>query len=113
VTKLTLETKHGTVSISLPTDEMNIDDLADGLFKPLALSIGYHPDNVAEIFGEEVENNYRCDCGSSHNLLLVNEGSPEDGDQYKVMCTSCCKQEEDEAVEINYENVRSQSGGVS
>ena len=35
--------------------DLTIDDLVEEVLKPLLVTIGYHPDNIAEVFGEKGE----------------------------------------------------------
>ncbi len=53
VTTVTLENKYRRVSIQVPGSDIDSEGMKDGVFKPLMLAIGFHPNNVNELFGEE------------------------------------------------------------
>ena len=50
---LSLQNEFGTYTIKTDEPHEGIEDLRDFLLCPLLLAIGYHPDSVASIFGEE------------------------------------------------------------
>jgi hypothetical protein len=52
MTKITMETCYGVVTVEVPEDNLNISQVRDDLLKPLLLATGYHPDNVDELFRE-------------------------------------------------------------
>ena len=54
MTKLTIETKYVIINITLPIDELSLDEFTDSLLEPMLLSLGYHPNSVAELFGQEI-----------------------------------------------------------
>lgn len=48
MTKLTLETSHGTYAAEIPQDDLNIDAVFEDLVKPVLYAAGFHPHMVME-----------------------------------------------------------------
>ena len=44
--------------ISIKRGDLTGDEFAEELIKPLMLAIGYHPNTVKEVFGEDDEDSY-------------------------------------------------------
>lgn len=46
MTKISLETEYGIVSIELPKGDLNIQDLWEQAIEPMLLGAGYHQDTI-------------------------------------------------------------------
>ena len=53
MTSITLSTQDGNYTISLPKDDMNIDEVMQELIKPVLLAATYQPENINEYIPEE------------------------------------------------------------
>ena len=53
MTSITLSTQHGNYTISLPKDDMNINEVMQELVKPVLLAATYQPESINEYIPEE------------------------------------------------------------
>lgn len=52
MTKITLETQYGTVTVETPRDDLDISEMLTLLVKPVLLAAGYAEATVEQALGE-------------------------------------------------------------
>lgn len=52
-TKLSLESEYGTVSIEVPGDDLDIEEMREKLLIPLLLGAGYQSNSVNDLFFDD------------------------------------------------------------